>query len=649
MPPASAAPAPRVAPRWIYAALLLVTTVVYAPVAGFDFVRFDDPDYVTHNDHVRAGLTWQGVRWAFTTGHVANWHPLTWLSHMLDVELLGVNAGAHHVVNVVFHAANTLLLFVALQRMTGAVGRSAVVAALFAVHPLHVESVAWVSERKDVLSTLFWMLTLIAYARYVERPGVLRYAAVVASFAFGLLSKPMVVTLPFVLLLLDVWPLGRLALWRDGRLTHTGDRGVTALRLVKEKLPLFGLAVLSAAITVAVQRRWGAVGGLAQYPLATRAANALVSYVAYLAKLVWPYDLAAFYPYRSTLSVPQALAAGVLLVVLTLVAVRASRARAYALVGWLWFVGTLLPVIGLVQAGLQSMADRYTYVPAIGIFVVGAWGGTELAARWTRGRALPAIVAGLVVVAYAVVARVQVPVWKDSVTLWQRAVDATTDNAYASYNLGVVLVQSGRLDEGIARFHEALRIQPDYADVRIDLANALRARGSLDGAIEQFAAVVRLRPAYADARVAYADVLRDRGHAAQALTQYREALALDSTLATAHNEIGNLLTSAGRFDDAMAEYAAAVRIDPRFAESRNNLGGALVRAGRTEDGLVQFRAALRLAPGDPTFNYNAALAYERLGRTSEAIERLRAALQTDPRHAPSLRALERLNGAGGRE
>jgi tetratricopeptide (TPR) repeat protein len=634
-------------PPWLYLILVGLTVAVYAPVSGFDFVRFDDPDYVTQNEQVRAGLTWHGVLWAFTTGHIANWHPLTWLSHMLDVQLFGVNAGAHHVVNLLFHVANTLLLFIALRRLTGAVGRSAVVAALFAVHPLHVESVAWVSERKDVLSTFFWMLTLLAYVAYVRRRGAPRYAAVLALFTLGLLAKPMVVTLPFVLLLLDVWPLERITLWQNGRLSLSDtDRGA-ARRLLSEKLPFFGLALLSIVITIVVQSRWGAVGGLTQYPSRVRAENALVSYVAYVAKLVWPAHLSAFYPYRASVNVALAAGAGVLLLAVTIWAIRTSRERPYVLVGWLWFVGTLLPVIGIVQAGLQSMADRYTYIPAIGLFVIASWGGAELAERWTRRRAVAAIVAVLVVSAYAIRAGEHVGTWRDSATLWQHAVDVTTDNAYASYNLGVVLVQAGRTEEGIERFKEALRIQPDYADVHIDLGNALRSKGALDEAIDEFASVVRLRPSYAEARVAYGDVLRDRGRRAEAIVQYREALRLDPTLAGAHNELGNVFAADGRDAEAMAEYAAAVRLAPDLAEARNNLGGALFRAGKAEEALAEFLVAQRLKPDDAMFHYNTALTYERLGRANEAIEQLRSALRADPRHGPSLRALERFKQAGG--
>ena len=645
----SAAPLASGSSSWLYLILTVITAAVYAPVAGFDFVRFDDPDYVTRNEQVKAGLTWEGLRWAFTTGHVANWHPLTWLSHMLDVQLFGLNPGAHHLVNLLFHIANTLLLFLALRRMTGAIGRSAVAAALFAIHPLHVESVAWVSERKDVLSTLFWMLSLLAYERFVRRPAAGRYAVVLVLFTLGLLAKPMVMTLPFVLLLLDVWPLQRIALWRDGRLTLAGSYRTTALRLMREKLPLIGLAVLSGIITVIVQSRWGAVGGLTNYPIGARAENTLLSYVAYVAKIAWPAHMSVFYPYRTSVTLPQVLGAAGLLLAVTIWCVRASRERPYLLVGWLWFVGTLLPVIGIVQAGLQSMADRYTYIPAIGLFLIVSWGGAEMVERWTRRRMAATIAAVLVIAVYAIRASAQVPTWRNGETLWQHAVDVTDDNAYASYNLGVVLVQAGRVDDGIARFREALRIQPDYVDVHIDLANALRDRGALDEALVEFAAVVRLRPGYARARLVYGDLLRDRGRVDEAVVQYREALTLDPTLASARNELGNVLTGSGRFAEAMAEYAEAVRLDPELAEARNNLGGALVRAGKLEEALAEFQAALRRKPGDVTFHYNTALTYERLGRATDAVEQLRSALRADPRHAPSLQALRRLDRSGRSE
>ncbi|HEX8943119.1 MAG TPA: tetratricopeptide repeat protein, partial [Gemmatimonadaceae bacterium] len=554
--------------RWVALGLVALNISVYASVWRSEFVRFDDPDYVTQNPHVTAGLTWQGFKWALTTGHAANWHPLTWLSHMLDVQLFGMNAGAHHAVNLVLHVLNTLLLFGVLQRMTGATWRSALVAALFAIHPLHVESVAWVSERKDVLSTFFWMLTLLAYGAYVRKSGARRFALVLLLFALGLLAKPMVVTLPFVLLLLDVWPLRRIALWADGqRMISAADRS-TAMRLVREKLPLFGLAAASSIATVIVQRRGGAVGNLAAYPVPVRLENALVSYVAYIGKMVWPARLSAFYPYRESLSA-WAAGAAFLLIVATIGVVRGARRHLYLLVGWLWYLGTLTPVIGIIQVGLQSMADRYTYIPLVGLFIIVAWGAVDLAERWPRQRAVVPAVAALVLAACAITARTQVATWRHSLSLWQHAVDVTTDNAYGQYNLGVVLVQAGRLDEGIARFREALRIDPNYSDVHIDLGNALNARGAADDALAEFATVVRLRPDYAEAHNAYGNLLRSRGRNADAIAQYREALRLDPSLASAHNELGNALTTDGRFADAMAEYAEAVRLAPGFAEAHN--------------------------------------------------------------------------------
>lgn len=639
----SAAPQPRRAYAW-WAALALVAfnVAVYASVWNFEFVRFDDPDYVTGNAQVTNGVTWPGTKWALTTGHAANWHPLTWLSHMMDVQMFGINAGAHHVTNLLLHIANTLLLFIVLRRMTGAVWRSAFVAGLFAIHPLRVESIAWVSERKDVLSTFFWMLTLLAYTAYVRHPGARRYALVLLLFALGLLAKPMVVTLPFVLLLLDVWPLRRIVLWRDGRRLISAGDGPVAMRLVREKLPLIAIAAVSSVVTVIVQRRWGAVGNLTAYPLVLRLENAVVNYLAYIGKMVWPARLSAFYPYRQSVSVWAFATAALVLIAVTVAVVRGSRNRPYLLVGWLWYLGTLTPVIGVVQVGLQSMADRYTYVPLVGLFIIVAWGAADLAERWLSQRAVLPATAAVVLGALAITARAQVETWRNSLALWQHAVDATSGNAYAQYNLGVVLVQAGRVDEGISRFREALRIDPTYPDVHIDLGNALNARGAFDEAVAEFATVVRLRPDYAEARIAYGNLLRSRGRNSDAIVQYREAVRLNPALASAHNELGNALTSDGQFADAMAEYAQAVRLAPDFAEAHNNVGAALARAGKSEEAIGEFLEALRLKPGDATFHYNAALMLEGVGRTREAIEHLQAALRTDPAHEAARRALDRL-------
>jgi hypothetical protein len=361
-------------------ALVAITLAVYLPVRQFGFVNFDDPDYVSANAHIAHGLTRAAVLWAFTTGYAANWHPLTWLSHMIDVQVFGVNAGPQHLVNLLLHVLNTLLLFGLLHRMTGARGRSAFVAALFAVHPLHVESVAWIAERKDVLSTLFWMLTMWAYVAYVRRPSWARYLGVAIAFALGLMAKPMLVTLPAVLLLLDVWPLGRTGVTRLLRPRRA---------LVLEKLPLFALAAVSSVMTFLVQRRGGAVSTVDQYPWASRVANALVEYVVYLGRMCWPARLSIFYPYSQSLPGWSVAGSLVLLVALSVAVFRAGGRRPYLVVGWLWYVVTLVPVIGLIQIGTQARADRYTYVPLIGIFIMAAWGLPDLLAiaRACRGLA----------------------------------------------------------------------------------------------------------------------------------------------------------------------------------------------------------------------------------------------------------------------
>jgi len=632
---------------WAAIAIAALTFSVYAPVWQWSFVRFDDPDYVTKNPQVTAGLTWAGIKWAITTGHASNWHPLTWLSHMVDVQLFGVSSGPHHLMNLLLHTLNAVLLFVALRRMTSSVAQSAFVAALFAVHPLHVESVAWVSERKDVLSAFFWMLTLLAYAAYARRPAVPRYALVLLLFALGLLAKPMVVTLPFVLLLLDVWPLGRLTFGRDGgRLISKGD-GAIAMRLVGEKLPLLALAAASSIATVIVQRRGGAVGSLSAYPLVLRVGNAIVTYVAYIGKMIWPARLSAFYPYRQSVSFWAVVGAAFLLIAATAAVVRGARKRPYLLVGWFWYLGTLLPVIGVVQVGLQSMADRYTYIPLIGLFIIVAWGAVDLAERWTPQRLMLPATAVLALAACAIIARRQTTTWRDSITLWQHAIDVTSDNANAQYNLGAVLIEAGRRDEGIARFREALRIDPNYADVHIDLGNALNDRGAADEALAEFATVVRLRPDYADARVAFGSLLSARGRNAEAIAQFRSALRLNPALASAHNELGNALSNDGQFADAMSEYTQAVRLAPNFAEAHNNVGAALARAGKSEQALGEFLEAVRLKPGSAVFHYNAALMLEGMGRTKEAIEHLQAVLQTDPQNAAARSALVRLAPSRG--
>jgi Flp pilus assembly protein TadD len=522
---------------WILAAgVLAITWAVYRQAGGFSFILLDDMEYVTENPAVKAGLTADGAIWAFSAPHVSNWHPLTWLSHMADVELFGVDPGAHHLVNVAIHGANAVLLLLALHAMTGDAWRSAFVAALFAVHPLHVESVAWISERKDLLSTFFWLLTILAYAGYARRGGAGRYLAVLALFLLSLLSKAMPVTAPFLLLLLDFWPLGR---FRAGAEPGEGARGPA--RPVLEKLPMLAISGLFSLAAFLAQETGGAVADL---PLGARAANAVVSYAAYLRKAAWPSDLAVFYPHPSLgsgIAGWKVAAAALLLGALSLLAVRQARSRPWLFTGWFWYVGTLVPVIGLVQVGNQAMADRYTYFPLIGIFVAVAWTAGDPAAGGRFGRAIrfPAATAAVLALAYA--ASLQAACWRDSRTLFGEALAAVPNNYLARFNLGNVALMEGDVDGAVALYRASLRDYPEHSQARYNLACLLQRQGRTEEAAAEYRAVLKGLP----------------GHAG------------------AHNNLGNLLLGTGNREEAVFHFREAIRLDPSDDLARANLEKAL--------------------------------------------------------------------------
>jgi hypothetical protein len=476
--------------RWrewlIVLPLVVATAAVYAPVRQHDFVNFDDASDVTSNRLVQQGLTWEGLRWALTTGEESNWIPLTRLSHMLVCELFGMNAGAHLLVNVGLHCSNALLVYAVFLALTGAVWPSGFVAALFALHPLHVESVAWVAERKDVLSAFFWLLTMGAYVLYTRRPGWLRYSAVVGCFALGLTAKPMLVTLPFVLLLLDIWPLRRLPL-------QTSSVPVLA-RLVAEKVPLLALAAITSVVAFQVQRDWGAMPTAAQLPWTLRGGNALVSYVRYFGMMVWPVNLAVFYPHPGALPLRVVVSAGLMLAGVTAWVMRAARVWPALAVGWLWYVGTLLPVIGLVQVGLQARADRYTYLPLLGLFVMAAWGLGEWPGRWRWGRVALAGGAVAVILACAAATGRQVAVWQNSVTLFEHALAAGWKSPLAHYNLAHALAQRGRTAAAIAHYRESVRLQPAEPRTHDNLGLLLAEQGRTAEAIAEIREALRLKP-----------------------------------------------------------------------------------------------------------------------------------------------------------
>ena len=505
--------------KWLAAGLALLIVVVFAQAKDFRFISLDDPQYVQNNPFVTAGLTVDGIRWAFTSTYAANWHPLTWISHMMDVELFGMNPGSHHVMNVALHAASSIVLLVTLARMTGSYWRSAFVAALFAVHPLHVESVAWVAERKDVLSTLFWMLTMHAYYRYTVRPGMTRYLLVIVFFVLGLMSKPMLVTLPFTLLLLDYWPLERIG--SEGR-----ARISAWIPLIREKLPMFALAAASAYITVVAQRSGGAVIALERLSPAERIANASVAVAQYMRDMILPRRLAVFYPFLSA-STAAVVLASLLLLGFTVFAVWYGRRYRFLIVGWLWYLGTLVPVIGIVQAGAQGRADRYTYVPLIGLFIVLAWGVPQLLSRWTSARTALAMTGAAIVAACALLAHRQAGYWKNSLLLWSRAVAVTSKNYRAHDQLGVALSDAGRTAEAVAQYQASLDVWPDYHAARNNLGTARMEQQQYDEAVKEFTEAARLRPSSPTFRYNLAVALDAAGRRSEALAQLDTGLTVN--------------------------------------------------------------------------------------------------------------------------
>jgi tetratricopeptide (TPR) repeat protein len=485
--------------------LVGITLAAYEPVRKYEFVDYDDDRYVTANPRTQQGLNWENVSWALTTIEVANWHPLVWLSHMADCQLYGLNPSGHHLTNLLLHLANAILLFHVLQQMTGALWRSWLVAALFATHPLNIESVAWIAERKNVLSTLFWLLTMWAYLLYARRPEWKRYLLVSGAFVLGLMSKPMLVTLPCVLLLLDYWPLGRLR--GAVELRSPGFRR-TVLRLALEKLPLFLLAAASSAITIKAQRMDGALDAKA-LSFGARLSNALASYVGYIYQMIWPERLAVLYPHPGE-SIPgwRVAASALALVCVTAAVIRGSRKSPYLMVGWLWYLGTLVPVIGLVQVGQQAMADRYAYVPLIGLFIIIVWGVDEVTRRLPSRSYWLAGVAAALLIALMMVTRWQLRHWQNSITLFERALEVTNNNEIAHNNLGAVLVRKGQLDEGLAHLREAVRLDPAYETARTNIAVTLHQKGNIEAsdesrwqeAVQLYRQALELKPDFAEAQ-----------------------------------------------------------------------------------------------------------------------------------------------------
>ena len=587
--------------------LIFAIIIAYGQVRNFDFVDFDDGLYVTKNVHVQKGLTIEGLIWAFTSFDAANWHPMTWLSHMLAFELYGLDPMGHHWTNIQLHMANTLLLFLILQMMTGAIWKSAFVAGLFALHPLHVESVAWVAERKDVLSTFFWLLTMWAYFYYVKQPVLIRYFMVLLFFVLGLMTKPMLVTLPFVLLLLDFWPLRRFR-FENNRLSQSTGKTCFdfkgASRLIVEKIPFFILVVISCSLTFFAQKGGGALVPLESLSLKTRIANALISYVRYVFKAIWPSNLAVYYPYPAdAFPVWQIWGAALLIVSIFCGAIYLLRQYRYVAVGLFWYFGTLIPVIGLVQVSDQAMADRYTYIPLTGLFIIVAWGVSDLLVKWHYQKIFLGVSAVIILSALTVCTFFQASHWRNTVTLFENAVKATENNYKALNNLGTALIDKGKHDEAFLYFAEALRIDSQKTDARNNLANMLFLQGKPDEAVFHYNEILKLHPQKTDARNNLANVLSAQGKLDEAVLHYKEAIKINPEHIEAHYNLAYVLSVLGKLDEAVLHYKEAIQINPEHMEAHYNLGKILTNQGKMKPAMFHFAETIRISP-DYVEGYN---------------------------------------------
>jgi tetratricopeptide (TPR) repeat protein len=611
---------------FIYSALILSTLLVFWQVRNFDFVNYDDKIYVYENPHVLHGLTRAGVIWAFTTNQSANWHPLTWLSHMLDCEFLGQNPGRMHLINLFIHLANALLLFMTLRKMTAALWQSAFVAAAFALHPMHVESVAWIAERKDVLSTLFWLLTMLAYLAYVRRPGVFRYTLTLILFTLGLMAKPMLVTLPFVLLLLDYWPLSKIR-----------NLELAIRNLLLEKVPFFILAAASSVITYLVQRSGRAVISIESFSLKDRIANAFLSYARYTGKFFWPQNLAAFYPFNADrFPYWQIVSCALLLLGIFILVIYFGPKHRYLVVGWFWFVGTLVPVIGLVQVGWQSYADRYTYIPYTGLFIMLAWGLPELLSGWPYRKIVLGMAASITLIALGTGAYRQAGCWKNGYVLFSHAIKVTADNYFAYNNLGVAYEHLGRYQDAIEAYHQAVRIKPDYAQAHFNLGNACLILGRYQDAIEAYQQAVRIKPDFAEAYFNIGIAFYKFGRYQDAVESYKQYIKIKPDFADAYVTLGAAYDKLGRIQDAIESWKQAVRIRPDFAEVYSNLGAAFYKLGRYQEAIESLKQAVRIKPNYVDAHSNLGIIYVATGDKASALEEYKILKTLDAKQADQL-------------
>jgi Flp pilus assembly protein TadD len=616
--------------------LMVATFCIYSQVQNHEFVSYDDQIY-TQNLNVKAGLTSESVKWAFTTTYSEDWSPVNWLSHILDYQLYGMHPKGHHLTSLFFHIANALLLFMVLHRMTGALWQSGFVAAMFAFHPLNVESVAWAAERKNVLSTLFWLLTMWAYIHYAAKPTIKRYGLVFLFFTLGLMSKAMLVTLPFVLLLMDYWPLRRLKFAHersDNKITekNTAKRS-EAFRLVLEKIPLFSLSVVFSIISfIAATKSLQAFS----VPLKERIIHSQITYLAYLQKMFWPSKLSSFYPYpENALSVTQGIFCGMVLVGITFISIKLIRKAPYFAVGWFWYLGTLVPVIGIfVQAGEQAMADRYAYVPLIGIFIIVAWGLPELMAKWHHKKKVLSISAGILIPTLMVMTWTQVGHWKNSITIFKHDIKVT-DKKYPNFavvhnNLGIALVAKGNNEEAISHYKMAIKIKPYLTTAHYNLGNALFAKRKGDEAISHYKIALKIKPDYALAHNNLGNALSAERKIEEAISHYKMAIKIKPDYALAHYNLGIALVAEGKNEEATSHYKMAIKLKPDYDEAHYNLGNALSAERKIEEAISHYKMAIRLNPYFTNAHYNLGIILIQKGALKEAVYHFRETVRLRP-------------------
>ena len=579
--------------------LAVVTLCVYWQITAHEFVSLDDGIYVSENQNVRAGLTIESIRWAFRFTDIAYWHPLTWLSHMLDVQLFGLKPGMHHLTNLIFHIINGLLLFFILKSMTGYYWRSCFVAALFALHPINVESVAWVAERKNVLSTFFWMLTLLSYIRYSQGPCLSRYLLSLAVFAMGLMSKPVLVTLPFVILLLDFWPLGRIRF-----AAVKSNQGIKAIlakfkgsgisRLALEKIPFLILSIVSVIISILSARSHGIMITAYQMPFDLRLQNAVISYLSYIGKTIWPHKLAVFYPFPQTIPLWLTIGAGLWLLGTTFLMVYKWKRAPFLAVGWLWYIITLGPNIGLVQAGLwPAVADRWAYIPLIGIFIIIAWGFPELWFRWHHRKTGPALMAIAVFSVILVVTGLQIRYWANSISLYRRALDVTIKNDVAHNNLGAALYFSGNGEEAIIHFIEALRIMPDYKAARDNLKTALAAYGKNKNPVANIENLLKVYPGDPTLQYILGDLYKSSGELNKAIEQYKKALANKPEFSQVIYDLAIIYATKKEYEKALYLLNKIIEIQPERIGAYYNIAAIYAKQNKKEESTRWLKKAVK--------------------------------------------------------